>query len=317
MVYIKKRKNIENYREQILRGHSEGKSLKEICTIVGFYPDKISKFLKANGLRPSHNNKTKWVDEHFFDTIDSEEKAYILGYFIADGCVREEYDKRNGGTRYRLCFSNSCDDEEIILKIHDRICPYNKIMHIHRTSGAKNRKPQLQLQWTSRGMTNNLMENFGVRPSKTYDVEYAFPFEKIDRKYHRDFIRGFIDGDGTLSKEDIRFVFNSPVFAKQIIDILYQEVYIPNKDIIFDFKYTLEELVEHFNGRYSRDAIQTQAYKHFGYSTDDDWSDEENSLSARLFELQKTKQEIETKKVMDAFRKSGKSMQELMTFLEV
>ena len=42
-----------------------------------------------------------------------------------------------------------------------------------------------------------------------------------------------------------------------------------------------------------------------------------DSLSARLFELQKTKQEIEAKKVMDAFRKSGKSMQELMTFLEV
>ncbi len=42
-----------------------------------------------------------------------------------------------------------------------------------------------------------------------------------------------------------------------------------------------------------------------------------DSLSARLLELQKTKQEIEAKKVMEAFRKSGKSMQELMTFLEV
>ena len=70
MVYIKKRKNIEDYREQILKEHSEGKSLKEICSVVGFYPDKISKFLKANGLTPSHNNKTKWVDEHFFDVID-------------------------------------------------------------------------------------------------------------------------------------------------------------------------------------------------------------------------------------------------------
>lgn len=40
-------------------------------------------------------------------------------------------------------------------------------------------------------------------------------------------------------------------------------------------------------------------------------------LSARLLELQKTKQEIEAAKVMNAFRKSGKSMQELMTFLEV
>ena len=40
-------------------------------------------------------------------------------------------------------------------------------------------------------------------------------------------------------------------------------------------------------------------------------------LPAQLLELQKMKQEIEAKKVMDAFRKSGKTMQELMTFLEV
>lgn len=42
-----------------------------------------------------------------------------------------------------------------------------------------------------------------------------------------------------------------------------------------------------------------------------------DALAAQLLELQKTKQEIEAKKVMDAFRKSGKTMQELMTFLEV
>ena len=40
-------------------------------------------------------------------------------------------------------------------------------------------------------------------------------------------------------------------------------------------------------------------------------------LSARLLELQKAKQDVEAKQVMDAFRKSGKSMQELLTFLDV
>jgi predicted transcriptional regulator len=41
------------------------------------------------------------------------------------------------------------------------------------------------------------------------------------------------------------------------------------------------------------------------------------ALSDRLLELQKQKQEHEAKQVMEAFRKSGKSMQELMTFLDV
>lgn len=42
-----------------------------------------------------------------------------------------------------------------------------------------------------------------------------------------------------------------------------------------------------------------------------------DDLSERLLELQKLKQDYEAKQIMDAFRKSGKSLQELMTFLDV
>ena len=42
-----------------------------------------------------------------------------------------------------------------------------------------------------------------------------------------------------------------------------------------------------------------------------------DDLTKRLLELQEQKQSIEAKQIMDAFRRSGKSMQELMTFLDV
>ena len=42
-----------------------------------------------------------------------------------------------------------------------------------------------------------------------------------------------------------------------------------------------------------------------------------DELSQKLLEFQETKQSIEAKQIMDAFRKSGKSVQELMTFLDV
>lgn len=42
----------------------------------------------------------------------------------------------------------------------------------------------------------------------------------------------------------------------------------------------------------------------------------QEELEARLLDLQNAKQKIETKQVMDAFKKSGKSMHELMVFLE-
>lgn len=43
----------------------------------------------------------------------------------------------------------------------------------------------------------------------------------------------------------------------------------------------------------------------------------QEALTDRLLELQKQKQEQEIKQVMEAFHKSGKTLQELMTFLNV
>ena len=42
----------------------------------------------------------------------------------------------------------------------------------------------------------------------------------------------------------------------------------------------------------------------------------QEELEARLLDLKNARQEIETRQVMDAFKKSGKSMHELMVFLE-
>ena len=42
----------------------------------------------------------------------------------------------------------------------------------------------------------------------------------------------------------------------------------------------------------------------------------QEALEARLLELQKAKHEIESKQIMDAFHNIGKSLRELMIFLE-
>ena len=42
-----------------------------------------------------------------------------------------------------------------------------------------------------------------------------------------------------------------------------------------------------------------------------------DALAARLLELQQLKKDYEAKQIMDAFHKSGKTMDELMTFLDV
>ncbi|MBR3244471.1 MAG: DUF4315 family protein [Parasporobacterium sp.] len=42
-----------------------------------------------------------------------------------------------------------------------------------------------------------------------------------------------------------------------------------------------------------------------------------DAISAKMLKLQKQKQEHEARQIMEAYKKSGKSLQELMTFLDV
>lgn len=89
-------------------------------------------------------------------------------------------------------------------------------------------------------MVDTLMNKYCIKEAKTFDTSYKFPFELIPKEYHSAFIRGFMDGDGTISKEDLRFVFNSKVFAEQIVNI-FRDLF-SEWDIIQDFKYTLSEI---------------------------------------------------------------------------
>ena len=42
-----------------------------------------------------------------------------------------------------------------------------------------------------------------------------------------------------------------------------------------------------------------------------------DAISTKLLKLQKQKQEYEERQIMEAYKKSGRSLQELMTFLNV
>jgi hypothetical protein len=47
----------------------------------------VSKILKDAGISIYNTSHHTCVDEHMFDVIDTEEKAYWLGFMYADGCI--------------------------------------------------------------------------------------------------------------------------------------------------------------------------------------------------------------------------------------
>lgn len=65
-------------------------STKEIGSMYGVTGKTIRQHLHKNGIKVRQsnvNNRKHFFDETYFDTIDSYNKAYLLGFICADGWV--------------------------------------------------------------------------------------------------------------------------------------------------------------------------------------------------------------------------------------
>lgn len=180
----------------------------------GIPKQRISELFKQFGI--TFVRRTMPINDKFFDTIDSEEKAYILGFLVADGCVREE--KRKNGISYRIAFNNSIDDKEAIELIHSLICPKAKLLIKNSSTETIKRKDSYILQWGSNYMADILKNKYNILPHKTLGSTFCIPENSIPNDLWRHFIRGFFDGDGHCGKYDIGFVFTSIPFMKQVLN---------------------------------------------------------------------------------------------------
>lgn len=193
----------------------EGKNQEEIGMALGGIPkQRISDLFKQFGIK--FVRRTMPINDFYFDEIDSEDKAYLLGFLIADGCIREEK-RKNGNISYRICFSNSVEDKEAIELLHSQICSKASLTIDNQSTTHTTRKDRYTLQWTSPHMVDVLMNKYKIMPHKTYDSEFSIPEGVIPENMWRHLIRGFFDGDGHCGPYEISFIFTSIPFMNQIL----------------------------------------------------------------------------------------------------
>ena len=185
-----KLKLLELAIEEYINTPDNAKNLATIQKKYGFKRATISKHLKNRGYEVVHTLNRSCVNEHIFDEIDTEEKAYWLGFLYADGCVV------NAKPRIELSLSDK--DTEHLNK-------YIKFLDFDRTpllkkNGLDKNGNQLYLYsvgFSSHHMKEVLIEK-GCTPRKSLTLE--FPKEEIfkSKDLIRHFIRGYCDGDGCL-----------------------------------------------------------------------------------------------------------------------
>lgn len=126
-------------------------------------------------------------NEHYFDTVDTEDKAYFLGLLFADGCNRP--------IASLITISLQASDKDILYTFNDYI-ESNRTVKVYELKNP-NHQDQYKLSITSAHMSTQLTE-LGCLPRKSLLLKFPTK-NQVPKHLLRHFIRGYFDGDGCIS----------------------------------------------------------------------------------------------------------------------
>lgn len=122
-------------------------------------------------------------DKNFFEVIDTEEKAYWLGFIAADGNIRKDF--------HKLRIELNIRDKKHLEKFRSAIQGNMPIREWIRT---KNHSCYIEIN--SVKICKDLFQ-YGITPNKSLSLKINF--KKIPRELQHHLIRGYFDGDGSLN----------------------------------------------------------------------------------------------------------------------
>lgn len=212
--------------EEIVKLYKKGLSLKDVAKETKYKsPNTIKKILLKNNIKiRSRAGFKKLFFEDFFNNVDREDKAYFLGYMMADGNV---YERKNSQPCIRM--ELNIKDIYILKKFEECL----KLKNCVKFS----RKNCCILKIHSKIMFDDL-NKYGVIPNKT--GKEVLP--NLNKEMMNHFIRGFFDGDGWCtnttshyknkgSRKSIGFVSNYN-FLYQLREYLCKNIGIKKNKIV-------------------------------------------------------------------------------------
>jgi intein/homing endonuclease len=163
---------------------------KEIAKHIGLTERQVKGKLNNMGY-----TKLREFNKGYFHEIDSELKAYLLGFIFADGWVTHNTKQRN----YEFGMELQSRDRCILEALNNELGGVHIISHSNPTQRVicgrlTNIGHMDRLRVYSREFVEDLISH-GIVPNKTHDCRIpSFP-----KEFFFDFLRGYIDGDGCYS----------------------------------------------------------------------------------------------------------------------
>lgn len=180
------RKLSDEQLAQIKPLYESGVSYGKIAVMFNVNPEAIRWRMKDMGIErrgfdTRQEHRAFPINRHFFEIIDSEVKAYWLGFFAADGYIAENdtmvgMQIQERDRAHLMAFRAAIESEHVVLE------------------GRTSTNPFVRLQFRCREMIADL-ERFWITPRKSFTVRWPC----LEHHLLRHYLRGYFDGDGTAS----------------------------------------------------------------------------------------------------------------------
>lgn len=196
---IKKYEEIAPYMNKayMVELYNKYRSGKKISKLLNCNEKTIYAWLEKHGIDTSETGsqgaRKHFYNEDYFKKIDTERKAYFLGFILADGCVYLGANKNS----YRFQMNLQTQDKYILEELQKDIGSDYKIQD-KQFGYKKNGDPKFisLLKINSSKLCEDLI-NLGVIPRKSMKQEMKKNL--IPNKLISHFIRGYFDGNGSCS----------------------------------------------------------------------------------------------------------------------
>lgn len=183
--------NPNSFEQELIELYRSGKGVYFLQNKYHITKEKVKAILKENNIhiRNRHeaivagNKNRNLLDNHEYFQIESKNMAWLLGFIAADGSIEKD--------RNVIKISLSSVDREILEKIRKEISLQSTVKDYIDNAGFAKSK----LQWSSEQHKKDLA-SYCIIPQKTFKLK---PPKKLSNEFIIDYLRGFWDGDGSIT----------------------------------------------------------------------------------------------------------------------
>lgn len=207
-------------KDQIVYAYDVAHSASGAAKLLGVKLDTYRKYAKMRGCYRTNQFGGKGsrsylpyrenpnINIHYFDDIDSNDKAYILGYLLADGSVSETSIKISISVRDREFLEYVCETLNISIgRIQNFVRKYDYKGTCRKFYGSSlyiNSKHMVKTLGTYGLVVNRVKNNFNL-------------FEHIPDNMKFPCLVGYIDGNGSFSKVNKNISISSSSLTCNVI----------------------------------------------------------------------------------------------------